>query len=145
MSSCRTHLSKWLAPVAAIAVIVLISACGGSSTDSEPTFTFAGDRPSPRHDGPVIDVYASENVFNTDEIKADANEELSIIFVNNDAAPHNVAIYTNEDAEEEIYVGETFTGPGEVREYTFTAPGKGTYFFRCDVHPTVMTGEFKVG
>lgn len=146
MHSFRTRPTGHLVLLASLAAFVLIAvACGGGSQDSEPTPSFTGIRPSPQHDGLVIDVYAQDNVFNVDKIEAEANEDLSIIFVNNDAAPHNVAIYTNEDAEEEIFVGETFTGPGEVREYTFTAPDEGTYFFRCDVHPTVMTGEFKVG
>lgn len=36
------------------------------------------------------------------------------------------------------------TGPATTT-YTFTAPSTpGTYFFRCDVHPTVMTGQFIV-
>jgi plastocyanin len=135
-------------PILLLASVALafaaLNACGGSSNTDEPTPAFVGNRPSPTHGGPVVDLFAQDNHFSTDKINADANKGFSIIFVNNDVAPHNIAIYTNENAEQEIYVGETFTGPGELREYTFTAPEKGTYFFRCDVHPTVMTGEFKV-
>jgi plastocyanin len=30
-------------------------------------------------------------------------------------------------------------------DYTFTAPEEpGTYHYHCDVHPTVMTGDFIV-
>jgi plastocyanin len=36
------------------------------------------------------------------------------------------------------------TGP-TTTTYTFTAPSTpGSYFFRCDVHPTQMTGTFVV-
>jgi plastocyanin len=32
-----------------------------------------------------------------------------------------------------------------VDEVVFAKPAAGTYFFRCDVHPTIMTGNFIVG
>jgi len=119
-----------------------VAACGGGSSGSTPTPFVPANIPSPAHDGPVIILSAKDNRFDKESISAEANNEISIIFVNNDPAPHNVAVYTNENAEEEVFVGETFTGPGEYREYTFEAPDEGDYFFRCDVHPTTQTGEF---
>jgi plastocyanin len=120
----------------------MLAACGGSNSPAPTPFLPAG-LPSPTHGGQVIYIAAEGNVFDRDELSAESNEDISLIFVNNDATPHNVAIYNNENAEEEVFVGETFTGPGEVRDYFFTTPEEGTYFFRCDVHPTTMTGEFK--
>jgi plastocyanin len=44
---------------------------------------------------------------------------------------------------EEIFVGEIITGPATTN-YTFTAPSEpGTYYFQCDVHPS-MNGDFIV-
>jgi plastocyanin len=58
--------------------------------------------------------------------------------------PHNFAVYTNSAATTTIFKGQVITGPGATT-YTFTAPDQaGTYFFRCDVHPAQMTGEFVV-
>jgi len=60
-----------------------------------------------------------------------------------DGIPHNVAVYTDSSASRVIFRGEIITGPAEVT-YTFTAPEEpGTYFFRCDVHPS-MNGGFVV-
>jgi plastocyanin len=40
-------------------------------------------------------------------------------------------------------VGEIITGPATIN-YTFTAPSEpGTYYFQCDVHPS-MNGDFIV-
>ena len=40
--------------------------------------------------------------------------------------------------------GDTITGPATTT-YTFTAPDEaGTYYFRCDVHPEQMNGDFVV-
>lgn len=36
------------------------------------------------------------------------------------------------------------SGSGKTVDYEFTAPGPGTYFFRCDPHPVEMTGELRV-
>ncbi len=41
-------------------------------------------------------------------------------------------------------MGEIFSGVAQM-ESTFTTPGPGTYFFRCDVHPVTMVGTVVVG
>jgi plastocyanin len=70
---------------------------------------------------------------------------VTITFTNNDAGvPHNFALYTDSSAATNIFRGAIVTGPATTT-YTFTAPSTpGTYFFRCDVHPTQMNGQFVV-
>ena len=70
---------------------------------------------------------------------------VTINFTNKDAGiPHNFALYTDSSATKSIFVGQIITGPATAT-YTFTAPATpGTYFFRCDVHPTNMTGSLVV-
>lgn len=66
-----------------------------------------------------------------------ADEAFELLFVNEDAMPHNVAIYTDESASEPIYVGEMITGSrGQVE--SIPALPAGEYFFRCDVHPAMV-------
>jgi plastocyanin len=58
--------------------------------------------------------------------------------------PHNVAVYENQDAKKAIFVGDVINGPKTIT-YNFVAPATpGTYFFRCDVHPRSMVGDFIV-
>ncbi len=66
-------------------------------------------------------------------------------FINKDAAvPHNFALYSDSTSAKKIFSGTIINGPATVT-YTFTAPAvPGKYFFRCDVHPTVMFGTFVV-
>ena len=88
---------------------------------------------------------AAENFgFSTETITVGAGAEVTIEFDNrDDGVPHNVSVYTDASAAEAIFVGEIVTGPARVT-YTFTAPSEpGTYFFRCDVHPS-MNGAFVV-
>jgi nitrite reductase (NO-forming) len=94
--------------------------------------------------GTTIDVMAMNSAFDADCLAAPAGEPFEIVFDNMDAGiPHNVAIYTDETASTALFVGETINGP-DVITYEVPALDAGTYFFRCDVHPTTMTGTFVV-
>ena len=58
--------------------------------------------------------------------------------------PHDVAIYTNSSATTTLFKGTVVTGP-TTTTYHVPALKAGTYYFRCDIHPTQMTGTFVVG
>jgi len=93
----------------------------------------------------TIGLTAQNMAFNTSTITVPAGAMVTMNFDNRDSGiPHNFAAYTDSSASKSIFVGEVITGP-ETTTYTFTAPSDpGTYFFRCDVHPTTMTGQFIV-
>ncbi len=78
-------------------------------------------------------------------ITVKAGSQVTINFNNMDAGVlHNFALYTDQSALQVIFKGDQITGPSS-KVYTFTAPiSPGTYFFRCDVHPQTMTGQFIV-
>jgi plastocyanin len=83
-------------------------------------------------------------MFSTDTIRVRAGAQVTISFTNDDSLPHNVAIYRDQNAQQPLFVGKVITGPGETINYEFQAPSdRGTYFFRCDVHPW-MNGKFIV-
>jgi len=92
----------------------------------------------------AVEIAAEHMVFDTDTITVPVGAEVTIAFENRDnGIPHNVSVYTDSSAAEEIFVGDIVTGPARAT-YVFTAPETpGTYFFRCDVHPS-MNGEFVV-
>jgi plastocyanin len=93
----------------------------------------------------MVNITAQDVEFDMDTITVPAGANVTMVFDNRDeGVPHNVAVYTDSSAAEEIFVGEIIDGPAEIT-YTFTAPEEpGTYFFRCDVHPQQMTGDFIV-
>jgi plastocyanin len=57
--------------------------------------------------------------------------------------PHNIAIYTDKSASKSLFKGSTVTGP-KTTTYHVHALQAGTYYFRCDIHPTQMFGTFVV-
>jgi plastocyanin len=87
----------------------------------------------------------AQNVaFDKTTISVPAGASVTINFNNMDSVPHNFALYTDSSASTAIFQGQIITGPA-IATYQFTAPSApGTYFFRCDVHTTIMTGSFIV-
>ena len=93
----------------------------------------------------MIDLVAQNMAFDKSTIAVPAGVTVMISFDNRDKGiPHNFSAYKTPAAAETIFVGKIITGPERIT-YTFTAPKTpGSYFFRCDVHPTTMTGTFVV-
>lgn len=92
----------------------------------------------------MVNVTAVNFEFDTDIITVPAGANVTILFRNGDQSiSHNVAVYDNSDRSEQIFSGEMIVGPAETA-YTFTAPSEsGTYYFQCDIHPS-MNGDFIV-
>ncbi|WP_214040987.1 cupredoxin domain-containing protein [Methanoculleus sp.] len=92
----------------------------------------------------MVNITAQDNAFDLEAITVPAGANVTMAFDNRDGGiPHNVAVYDSPARAEAIFVGEIITGPAEIT-YTFTAPSEpGTYYFQCDVHPS-MNGDFIV-
>jgi plastocyanin len=92
----------------------------------------------------TVDLAARNIKFDKSTITVPAGAHVTMNFDNQESVPHNFALYENSNAQNVIFKGEVISGP-KVIVYDFDAPEEpGTYFFRCDVHPRTMTGEFVV-
>src|SRR5664280_797040 len=131
------HKRSMFALISLVALVAFFAGCAAKTT---PTPT-----PSPSTGGNNITVTAAGMAFDTNSITVSAGAHVTITFQNKDGGiPHNMAFYTSAAATTVIYQGARTTGVSAVT-YTFDAPTTpGTYFFRCDVHPTTMTGSFIV-
>ncbi|WP_054848506.1 cupredoxin domain-containing protein [Methanoculleus chikugoensis] len=92
----------------------------------------------------MVNLTAENTAFNTSTITVPAGANVTVHFVNkDDGISHNFAVYDSNLRSRSIFVGDIITGPAETN-YTFTAPSEpGTYYFQCDVHPS-MNGNFIV-
>ena len=91
--------------------------------------------------GPTIVAQGLE--FDTNEFSLDAQTPTAVTMDNQDqGTDHNISIYTDDSLEEALFEGELVTGPTSV---TYEVPGvdAGSYYFQCDVHPT-MNGTVRV-
>jgi plastocyanin len=87
---------------------------------------------------------ASNLTYSTDQLSWAADTPTTLTFDNQDAGtPHNFSIYSDDAYTDNVFKGDLVTGPA-TQEYQIPALAAGTYFYRCDVHPT-MNGTLTVG
>ena len=158
----RFRRSLIIAMLLIIAILSILAACSSTQTSTtSPTTTTAPINPSVSAAGTpssstsssasstsnaiIINQVAQNIAFNTSTITVPPGADVTVNFDNKDSGiPHSFSVYTNSSATTAIFIGKVITGPATTT-YTFktpTTPGK--YFFRCDVHPTIMTGQFIV-
>jgi plastocyanin len=117
------------------AITLLLAACGDEPAASEAEVCLAPV------DG-VITLTAEDLVFNANCLELPAGEEVSIAFTNLDTEAHNLAIYTDDSTDTQLWIGDIISG-GESVDYTVPALDAGTYYFECNVHPA-MNGVVRV-
>jgi nitrite reductase (NO-forming) len=94
--------------------------------------------------GTTLHLTAHNAAFDTDCLAAPAGAPFTVVFNNLDPGiPHNFSIYMDSTASEALFTGALVTGPNKMT-YQVKALKAGTYYFRCDVHPTTMFGTFVV-
>ncbi len=84
--------------------------------------------------------------FDTTTLTAKAGAQVTLQYTNESAIQHNWHLFDGPNASA-ASLAETpiKTGPGDVETVQFTAPTQpGSYYYQCDIHPTVMTGHLVV-
>lgn len=120
-------------------LVFALAACssddGGSASEApgESAGTGGGGAGTATVADGAVEISAANLEFDASTIEAPAGETWTITFTNNDSAPHNIAIYTEEGGDS-IVVGDVING-GETVEVEVPALDAGEYYFHCDVHP----------
>ncbi|MGH2677123.1 MAG: cupredoxin domain-containing protein [Actinomycetota bacterium] len=98
--------------------------------------------------GPALSLEAPPGAagsgFDTDCLAVGASEAFTVDFTNADTAPHNFSIYTDDSATENLFEGEIVNPAASTTFEPDPIEEAGNMFFRCDLHPTTMTGTFVV-
>jgi plastocyanin len=124
-------MNRLLSPALMALAIVVLAACS------------SGRAGEPSVDPDAVAIHADDLAFSTSSLSAPAGEPFQVAFDNRESAPHNVAIYRDDSATDQVFGSEPFSGPAVVT-YDVPALPAGTYFFRCDVHPD-MAGTLTAG
>ena len=87
--------------------------------------------------------------FDTTCVQVPASQPVKVVFDNKDPGlPHNFDIYKDSNYTQHLAgangPGQVITGPTGTATYDVPALPAGTYYFRCDIHPTQMQGRFVV-
>ncbi len=126
---------------AVIVLVALMAACSSPAASTDDGGGNAAGGTIAVTDG-AVELSAADLAFDASVIQASAGEAFTITFTNNDTAPHNVSVYTEEGGEE-IVLGDVIEG-GATVEVEVPSLDAGEYFFVCDIHPNEMTGSVVV-
>ena len=118
-------------PFVAAVLVATLAACGT---------TTAGGTPDPG--SADVTVTSVDMAFTPGTVSAAAGQNFTLALVNEDAMPHNVAIYTDSSKSEKLFDGEMVTEGTIVYDIPALEPGE--YVFDCSLHPN-MTGTLVVG
>jgi plastocyanin len=117
-----------------------LAACSGNSEESQPADGNGGTGTATVTDG-AVEITAEGLAFDATTIEATAGEDFTITLVNNDSAPHNISIYTEEGGESLVTGGTAEAG--QTVTIDVSALDAGEYYFQCDIHPD-MNGSVVV-
>ena len=115
-----------------LALAGILAACGS---------TAGGAGNAPDAADADLTVTAVDMAFDPGTVTLAAGQT-TIALVNEDAMPHNIAVYTDESKSEKLFEGEMVTDGTVVYEIPALEPGE--YFFDCSLHPD-MKGTLVVG
>lgn len=127
--------------VAACAIFLAAYAVGGlfgRQADEKLGETNARVVPAAPPSGtPLLTLVATNVAFDVRELRVPTGQPVQLRLENKDAGIlHNIAVYRDPQASELIARGTLFDGP-EVRDYRFDGFTPGTYYFQCDLHPSM--------
>jgi plastocyanin len=137
LSDRRPLTVMWIGGVGLVLLLYLMifKPTLGMSPASEP--------PAALPTGPAVEVASTNSRFVPASLSAPASTPFEIRFRNNDSGvPHNVALYSDSSAAQMLFRSATFAGPA-TRVFGVRGLRAGTYFLRCDLHATTMTGTFE--
>ncbi len=117
-------MKRSLATVALAAVALVAAACSN---------TYAGQPAAPAAsvDPNAPAIVAKDITFVTTQVKVPAGKAFQLSFDNQDGAPHNVAIYTDSSASQNLFQGEIFSGATRVYQVPALAPARTSSGATC--------------
>jgi plastocyanin len=131
-------------PAAASGASAGASEAPPSTAASVPAESAAASGPSASGSAGGITLTAKNVAFDQKDLAAPAGAPFAIQFDNEDAGvQHNVAIYSDSSAANNLFRGTIVTGPTQT-SYSVPALPAGSYYFQCDVHPSQMNGTIVI-
>lgn len=140
-------MKLWKLSLPIVAALAVLTGCGGDDDDG-PTPGVGETLPAgetPQQEDQVFDAVAVDFAFEPDSFEVSAGEVVRFNFTNEGLEDHTMTIYRDDGYSEPLEGATTGVEEG-IQSFTFLATfdEPGTYYFRCDFHPTDMTGEIEV-
>jgi len=157
----RFHLLLLVGLVALLSASGVFVACGSSSSDktatSQPAASSSARATTPAAatapaaaatsaGGGTINVTARDFLFDPNMLSAKKGQTTTISFKNDGSTTHTFKLYTDEEHTKPVANGDSGSvAAGGSKTLTVSlASDSGDLFFRCEIHPTQMTGKVSV-
>ena len=123
------------------AVLVVAAACNGDDDGGADETPSGGETPTAG--GATAEIKMLPGItFDTAELTIAADADVTVTADNTDGT-HNFAVYNSRDEAEDPAIepiGQTVIETAPFVDTVTLNLAAGEYFFRCDVHPNIMTG-----
>ena len=138
-------------------VALVVAACGGStssqapssaaapSTSAAPSVSAAASG-SAAAGGATLHVGMRDFTFALDKSNLAPATPVDVTADNGGEAPHTITFYTDAQYTQKLAGADSGSvAAGQSKDFSFTPPdGATVLFFRCEIHPTQMTGQIDV-
>ncbi len=115
--------------------LIVAAACGDDDGGETPA---AGETPTAG--GATAEIkMLPETTFDRSELTIAADTDVTIAADNTDGT-HNFAVYTSDPAGGGELIDQTEIHVAPFVDTVTVSLAAGEYFYRCEVHPTIMTG-----
>ena len=134
-----------------LSIALLTAACSSGGGDGDGETPAADETLADGTDnaGPVsFDISLGDNFFEANEFTLSPGQEVTFNITNNGSAVHNMRVDGGDgeyDTDDDTVSDPDLFQAGDTGTLVWTAPGEtGTIIFRCDFHPTEMTGAISL-
>ncbi len=133
-----------------LSIALLAAACsGGGDGDGETPAADETSADGTDNAGPVsFDISLGDNFFEANEFTLSPGQEVTFNITNNGSAVHNMRVDGGDgeyDTDDDTVSDPDLFQAGDTGTLVWTAPGEtGAIIFRCDFHPTEMTGAISL-
>lgn len=128
-----------VAAVAGVLAFVLVACSSGGSGTPPPSGANCAVADAQNHVG----ISAKNIQFSAPCIEATAGAPIVITFTNQEAVPHDIAVYTDASKKQELIRSDIITGPDKSTSITVPAQQPGQLYFQCTIH-SAMNGALVV-
>jgi plastocyanin len=121
-----------------LALVLAACSSGGSGTPP-PSGAACAVADAQNH----VSISAKNIQFSAPCIDATAGEPIVITLTNQEAVPHDIAVYTDSSKKQELIRSDIIQGPDKSTTITVPAQQPGQLYFACTIHPA-MNGALVV-
>ena len=134
-----------------LSIALLTAACSSGGGDGDGETPAADETLADGTDnaGPVsFDISLGDNFFEANEFTLSPGQEVTFNITNNGSAVHNMRVDGGDgeyDTDDDTVSDPDLFQADDTGTLVWTAPGEtGAIIFRCDFHPTEMTGAISL-